>query len=284
MATLIVHGGAGRWDPAVPRARIDAGLDRAIRSGWWALRDGALGAAVAAVVALEDDPVFNAGTGAVRNSDGEVELDAGVMTSDGLRVGAVAGMTESSNPVAVARALLDDGRHAMLAGDGASRFAAQRGLPLAGRERVRAAGRALSEAPGNTVGAVCRDATGTLAVAVSTGGIAGKRPGRIGDSAICGAGFYADAAGAACATGQGETFIRLAGCRRAVEMLERGLDASLAATRLIAELAQRTGGEGGIIVIDAGGRPGVAHNTAAMPWAWRTEEATARWEPVAGSR
>ena len=109
MATLIVHGGAGRWDPPIPRAEIDAGLDRALETGWRALEDGALSAVVAAVTALEDDPHFNAGIGAVRNADGEVELDAGVMTAEGLRTGAVAGMTDSASPVSVARAVLEAG-------------------------------------------------------------------------------------------------------------------------------------------------------------------------------
>jgi beta-aspartyl-peptidase (threonine type) len=277
VATLIVHGGAGRWDPRIPRAEIDPGLDRALETGWRALEDGALSAVVAAVTALEDDPHFNAGIGAVRNADGEVELDAGVMTTERLRTGAVAGMTDSARPVSVARAVLEDGRHVLLAGAGASRFAAERGLPLAGREHLRESARALPGSAGGTVGAVCRDDRGGLAVAVSTGGVSGKFPGRVGDSAICGAGFYADTPGAACATGQGEAFIRLAGCRRAVEMLAAGLDAPTCAARLIEELAERVGGEGGIIVVDAAGRPGVARNTRDMPWAWRTEAGAARW-------
>ena len=277
VATLIVHGGAGRWDRGISRAEVDSGLERAIASGWRALGGGALAAVVAAVAALEDDPLFNAGTGAVRNSTGGVELDAGVMSATGLRVGAVAGMTDTTNPVRVARAVLEDGRHALLAGAGASRFAAETGLPLAGRERLEAAARSVSGAAGDTVGAVCWDPEGDLAVAVSTGGTPGKLPGRIGDSALCGAGFYADTPGAACATGHGEAFIRLAGCRRAVELLAAGMDAPTAARRLIEELRVRVGGEGGIIVVDAAGRPGVAHSTPAMPWAWRTDQDAARW-------
>jgi beta-aspartyl-peptidase (threonine type) len=202
------------------------------------------------------------------------------MTAEGLRTGAVAGMTDSASPVSVARAVLEDGRHVLLAAAGASRFAAEWGLPLAGRKRLRESARALPGSAGGTVGAVCRDDRGGLAVAVSTGGVSGKFPGRVGDSAICGAGFYADAPGAACATGQGEAFIRLAGCRRAVELLAAGLDAPTCATRLIEELAERVGGEGGIIVVDATGRPGVARNTRDMPWAWRTEVGTARWSPA----
>jgi hypothetical protein len=138
--------------------------------------DGALSAVVAAVTALEDDPHFNAGIGAVRNADGEVELDAGVMTAERLRTGAVAGMTDSARPVSVARAVLEDGRHVLLAGAGASRFAAERGLPLAGRERLRESARALPGSARGTVGAVRRDARGGLAVAVSTGGVSATAP------------------------------------------------------------------------------------------------------------
>ncbi|MGA8016875.1 MAG: isoaspartyl peptidase/L-asparaginase, partial [Candidatus Dormiibacterota bacterium] len=130
---------------------------------------------------------------------------------------------------------------------------------------------------GGTVGAVCRDASGELAVAVSTGGMDGKLPGRIGDTAICGAGFYADSPGAACATGQGEAFIRILGCRLAVELMASGMDAQAAATQVIDQLAARVDGRGGIILVDAMGRPGSARNTPDMPWAWRTETATASW-------
>jgi beta-aspartyl-peptidase (threonine type) len=114
-------------------------------------------------------------------------------------------------------------------------------------------------------------------VAVSTGGTAGKLPGRVGDSALCGAGFYADLAGAACATGHGEDFVRLVGCRRAVELLAGGMDAQTAADRLIEELEARVNGLGGIIVVDSAGRPGVAHNAPYMSWAWRTAGGSARW-------
>ena len=277
MATLIVHGGAGRRNPGIRRETFDAGLDRALVAGLSALDDGALAAAVAAVEALEEDPVFNAGIGAVLTSAGTVELDAGVMEAEGLRVGAVAMVTDCAHPVRIARALLDDGRHVLLAGAGASRFAAERGLPLIDPEELRRAARPGTASPAGTVGAVCRDRQGRLAVAVSTGGTAGKLPGRVGDSAVCGAGFYADSPGAACATGHGEAFVRLAGCRRAVELMAAGIEAQPAAERVIAELGSRAGGQGGLIVVDAAGRPGVAHNSPHMTWAWHSGTASARW-------
>ena len=277
MPTLVVHGGAGRLDRSAQRVEIDRALERALNAGIDAAGAGALEAAVAAVRVLEDDPLFNAGTGAVLTATGGVELDAGVMVAAGLRTGAVAGVTDFAHPVELARAVLDDGRHVLLSGAGASRFGIERGLTRTDPARLVGAARRHDGSLGGTVGAVCRDDRGGLAVAVSTGGIAGKLPGRVGDSALCGAGFYADLAGAACATGHGEDFVRLAGCRRAVELLEEGMEAQTAATRLIEQLGATVNGLGGIIVVDAEGRPGVAHNAPQMSWAWRTAVSSARW-------
>jgi beta-aspartyl-peptidase (threonine type) len=279
MATLVVHGGAGRLDPRIPREKINAALERALDAGFGAIGEGALAAAVAAVRVLEDDVRFNAGRGAVLTSEGSVELDAGVMehpapTAGGTsraRIGAVGVMSDTANPVEVARAVLEDGRHLLLAGPGASQFAAQHGLPLVDPAVLRAAARGDPGSAPGTVGAVCRDRAGGLAVAVSTGGIAGKLPGRVGDSAVCGAGFYADRAGAACATGHGENWIRIAGCRRAAELMAGGSDAQTAAAGVIEELRERLVAQGGLITVDGSGRPGVAHSTPDMPWAWRSE-------------
>ena len=277
MPTLVVHGGAGRLDRRARRAEIDAALERALGAGFDAAGGGALDAAVAAVQVLEDDPLFNAGTGAVLTATGGVELDAAVMVAAGLRTGAVAGVTDFANPVELARAVMEDGRHVLLSGAGASRFGIDCGLAPIDPARLVGATRRQDGSLGGTVGAVCRDDRGALAVAVSTGGTAGKLPGRVGDSALCGAGFYADLAGAACATGHGEDFVRLVGCRRAVELLAGGMDAQTAADRLIEELEARVNGLGGIIVVDSAGRPGVAHNAPYMSWAWRTAGGSARW-------
>ena len=277
MPTLAVHGGAGRLDRRARRAEIDAALERALGAGFDAAGGGALDAAVAAVQVLEDDPLFNAGTGAVLTATGGVELDAAVMVAAGLRTGAVAGVIDFANPVELARAVMEDGRHVLLSGAGASRFGIDCGLAPIDPARLAGAARRQDGSLGGTVGAVCRDDRGALAVAVSTGGTAGKLPGRVGDSALCGAGFYADLAGAACATGHGEDFVRLVGCRRAVELLAGGMDAQTAADRLIEELEARVNGLGGIIVVDSAGRPGVAHNAPYMSWAWRTAGGSARW-------
>ena len=152
-------------------------------------------------------------------------------------------MTDFANPVELARAVMEDGRHVLLSGAGASRFGIERGLARTDPGRLAGAARR-QDTLGGTVGAVCHDDRDGLAVAVSTGGTAGKLPGRVGDSALCGAGFYADLAGAACATGHGEDFVRLVGCRRAVELLAGGLDAQTAADRLIEELGTRVNGLG----------------------------------------
>jgi beta-aspartyl-peptidase (threonine type) len=273
-AALIVHGGAGARPPE-EREESQAAVEAALEAGWGEIASGALAAVVAAVRVLEDAPVLNAGVGAYPNSDGVVELDAGVMLGEGLRAGAVGAVRDIRHPVDLARAVMEDGRHVLLVAGGASRFAAERGIErcdpavlLLAAPRRPGAGAA---PPGDTVGAVARDAAGRLAVAVSTGGTAGKHPGRLGDSPLPGAGFYADDdAGAACATGVGEGFIRTVLCHHAVERLAGGDPAGVAAES-IAHLERRVGGRGGIIVLGATGDPAAAWNTPHMAWALRVE-------------
>jgi L-asparaginase / beta-aspartyl-peptidase len=270
-AALIVHGGAGDRRPE-DREEAQAAVDAALEAGWREIGGGALDAVIAAVRHLERSPVLNAGIGACLNADGVAELDAGVMVGDGLRAGAVGAVRDVLHPVDLARAVMEDGRHVLLVAEGGSRFAAERGIErcdpallLGGRRRPGG-----PAAAGDTVGAVARDAAGHLAVAVSTGGTAGKRPGRIGDSPLPGAGLYADdRSGAACGTGSGEGFIRTALCHRAVERLAAG-SAEAVAQESIAHLAERVAGRGGIILVGRQGPPAVAWNTAHMPWAART--------------
>jgi L-asparaginase / beta-aspartyl-peptidase len=270
-AALIVHGGAGER-PAEEREGAQAAVDAALEVGWEAIGGGALAAVLAAVRRLEEAPSLNAGIGAHLNADGVVELDAAVMVGEGLRAGAVGAVRDVLHPVDLARAVMDDGRHVLLVGEGASRFAAERGIErcdpavlLAGRRRRGGA----ASAPGDTVGAVARDAAGRLAVAVSTGGIPGKHPGRIGDSPLPGAGLYADdRAGAACGTGRGEGFIRTVLCHRAVERLA-GAPAEQVARESIDHLEARVAGRGGIIVLGRDGPPAAAWNAAHMAWAAR---------------
>lgn len=265
---LIVHGGAGVV-AADEKTERQAAVERARDAGWALVGDGALAAAVAAVRHMEDEPLLNAGIGACLNSDGVVELDAGVMVGLGLRVGAAACLRDVRHPIDLAVAVMNDGRHVLLAAGGASRFAREHGLEMADpsifiTDRKR---QQLLEGA-DTVGAVARDADGHLAVAVSTGGRTGKLPGRIGDSPIAGAGFYADDRfGAVCGTGLGEAFIRLGLARLAVIELQHGMDAAAVAQGAIDQLGSAMQASGGIIVIGREGRPHAAFNTPAMPWA-----------------
>ncbi|HSQ04624.1 MAG TPA: isoaspartyl peptidase/L-asparaginase family protein, partial [Burkholderiales bacterium] len=245
----------------------------ALHAGWQVLAPGgsALDAVCAAVAALEDDPHFNAGFGSCLTSAGSVEMDAAVMEGSGLRAGAVGVVRTVRNPVGLARALLEDGRHVMLAGAEAEAFAAGRGLRLCrpedlitAEQRQRWQQRSDQGSTG-TVGAAAVDASGHVAAATSTGGISFKLPGRIGDSGVIGAGTYADdARGAASATGQGEAIMRVVLAKTVTDALADGGAPECAARRGLQVLAARTGSVAGIIVVDALGRLGFGHNAEQM--------------------
>ncbi|WP_437651347.1 isoaspartyl peptidase/L-asparaginase [Sorangium sp. So ce362] len=279
--SILVHGGAGNVAPK-RRPLHAAGCLCAAREGARVLAEGgsALDAVERAVRVLEDDPLFNAGTGAVLNEEGHVELDASIMEGRGLRAGAVCALSDFAEPIAIARAALEDGRHVLYAAQGAARFARRMGFSPVGeaaliteaaREALAAvqqgAGRATSWA-GSTVGAVARDASGLTAAATSTGGTVNKRVGRVGDSPLIGAGTYADdEAGAVSTTGYGEGMIRLASAHSAVERMRAGCSAADAARGIIAHLAERLDVTGGVIAIDRCGRFGLARSTETMSWA-----------------
>jgi beta-aspartyl-peptidase (threonine type) len=288
LPSLIVHGGAGRVD-AERHERCAEGCRAAARVGLALLAGGAsaLDAVQAALRTLEDDPEFNAGIGSALTRDGTVEVDASIMDGATLRVGAVAAVPQLIRPVDLARAVLEDGEHVMLAGEAAWDFARERGFvrDLAGtmiverqrknleEERARRAARTPPPAPpgGGTVGACAIDAAGHVAAATSTGGIVFKRRGRVGDTPLPGCGTYADdLAGAASATGHGESIMRVTLARSAVERLRAGLDATAAAWASVDELAARVRGTGGVILVDAKGRLGFAHNTPTMSYAHGT--------------
>jgi beta-aspartyl-peptidase (threonine type) len=298
---LVVHGGAG----VTPPDRFEAarhGCGRAALAGWRVLREGgaALDAVQAAIVALEDDPTFNAGTGAVLTTDGRAQLDAGLMDGKDLNVGAAAGLERVKNPVLLARRILDS-PHVLLMGQGAERFAEQQGMALCEQSDLitparlqawrsayaTAESRALSapvgpalsgigvgeeSEPHGTVGAVALDAHGCIAAGASTGGFFGKYPGRVGDTPLAGCGFYAEnGLGGASSTGHGEHYIRLLLAHRAVEYMAAGQSAQAAASAAMRTLGARTGGTGGIILIDSQGRVGAARNTPAMACAYLVE-------------
>lgn len=277
--SLLLHGGAGAADPT-QREERERGLRRAFDIAWQTLQQhgSALDAVVQAVIELENTPVFNAGVGACLTEDGTVELDASVMEGTTLHVGAVGTVRTVRNPILLAKAVMDSQRHVFLVGEGAERFAREHGFPVAQQEelitpRQRQRWQQSKQGSPGTVGAVACDYSGHLAAATSTGGMTNKLPGRIGDSAIIGAGTYADdALGAASATGKGESIIRTTLTRTAVAWLRNGRDPQWAATQAIALLKKRTQSEAGIIVVDALGRIGYAHNAPAMSVAFLSRD------------
>jgi L-asparaginase / beta-aspartyl-peptidase len=257
---------------AARAASYKSALRDAVSAGWEILRHGgsSLDAVTAAVVVLEDCPLFNAGRGAVYNADGRHELDAGVMDGATLRAGAVAGVERIRNPVLAARAVMEKTPHVLLVGKGAERFAARQKLLMAPMayfhtpERLRALKRNLRSHHG-TVGAVALDAKGHLAAATSTGGYTGKMPGRVGDSPLVGAGVYADDATCAVSgTGLGEAFIRaVAGHDVAARMRYRRETLARAAAGALRSIA-RLGGDGGLVALDRRGNIAMPFNSEGM--------------------
>ncbi len=281
--SMLVHGGAGALAPDDAAGECVQGCLEAVRAGHAVLKQGgsAVDAVEAAVVVLEDNPFFNAGYGACLNADGEVELDASVMSGESLNAGGVAVVKGVKNPVRLARAVMERTPHLLLAADGASRFARESGFPFHPPEQLitpRARERYERERAqqwfpkGGTVGAVALDARGHVAAATSTGGTSGKRPGRVGDSPIVGAGTYADdAAGAASATGHGESILKATLTRFTVDALRAGAAPQGAAEAAMTEL-HRVKGSGGVILVDRTGRLAFAFNTARMARAWISVE------------
>lgn len=293
---LIAHGGAGNLRPGSDDNAI-AGMRAAVELGRKVLVAGgsALDAVCATVVALEDNPIFNAGTGAVLNIDGDCELDASVMESTQARSGAVAAIRRVKNPVLVARKVMEETDHAMLAGEGAQRFARIMGFgdhdPVTAARREdwkdkkqrldETLGRKLNirrflrEHPdysGGTVGAAAVDANGVLAAATSTGGVTLKLVGRVGDTPIIGAGNYADALVAASATGTGEFVMRSMATRAIAERLERGVTLAVAMGEVLDKLGRDYDADVGIIAVDAQGVPVAQHRTRDMPHAFFSGE------------
>ena len=287
MFGMAIHGGAG----TLPRAemseeaehRYRAGLQEAIDAGFAVLQNGgtSLDAVTRAVVALEDNPLFNAGRGSVFTLDGRNELDASIMDGATLQAGAVCGVTRIRNPVELARAVMEKSDHVMLAGAGAEEFAANLGFGFvpqsyfhtperfAQLQRIRSgdaklSGHTISHV--GTVGAVALDGRGRLAAATSTGGMTGKRFQRIGDSPIIGAGTYADDRSCAVsATGHGEIFIRAAVAHDiCARMRFGGRSVSEAAREVVQGELPALGGEGGVIAIDARGQIALEFNCEGM--------------------
>ena len=279
--SILVHGGAGAVRSDAVSTHV-AGCERAAAEGAKVLAAGgsALDAVQRAVEVLESDPLFNAGTGACLDAGGHIALDASIMDGKELRAGAVCALPPFEHPIAIARRVMEDTPHVLLAADGAARFAIAHGFipkdeagmiteaALKRWEAARARNAPESWA-GGTVGAVARDAGGHVAAATSTGGMVNKLPGRVGDSPLIGAGNYADdEAGACSTTGHGEAMIRVCLAKTAVDGLRgSGTSAENAARDAIALMHRRTAETGGLIVVAADGSMGLARTTRTMTWA-----------------
>lgn len=282
---LVIHGGAGTISPEQITPAIErdlrAGLQAALDAGRAILENGgsSLDAVAAAVRVLEDNPLFNAGRGAVFTSAGTHEMDAAIMDGRTLMAGAVGGVERVKNPILLARAVMEKSPHVILAGKCAEDFARQLGLEIVdpkyfyteqrwqALERVRAArAEMLSDADRHgTVGAVALDRAGNLAAATSTGGNTNKWPGRIGDTPLIGAGTYANnKTCAVSATGDGEFFIRAVAAHDVSALLEYGgLNLEAAASAVIDKIGA-LGGAGGLIAVDREGNIALPFNTAGM--------------------
>ena len=290
---LIAHGGAGNWRPGREEDAVE-GMRAAVDTGRALLLDGrsALDAVCATVVTLEDNPIFNAGTGAVLNFDGFCELDASVMESRDVRFGAVSGLQRVRNPVLVARKIMEETDHVMLTGDGAQRFARVMGFgdhdpvtperradwldkrnrvdDVLGKHALRMR-RFLKDHPeyaGGTVGAAAVDSEAVLAAATSTGGVTLKMVGRVGDSPVPGAGNYASPWVAASATGTGEFVLRTLATRAISEAVERGETLAAAVRAMLDQLGRAFDADVGFIAVDLHGTTVAAHRTRDMPHAF----------------
>jgi len=301
--SLVVHGGSGVIDRADLKPEQDCAyrgaLARAAEAGAAVLARGraAVDAVETAVRVLEDDPLFNAGRGAVFTADGKVELDAAIMNGATLEAGAVAGVTRTRNPISLAREIMVRSPHVLLMGAGADALSADRGLEQAepgyffverrwralenqlAREGLpvpprpqgavideRQAALAHDEGKRGTVGVVARDARGVVAAGASTGGTTGKRWGRVGDSPLIGAGAYAsDKSAAVACTGEGEYFIRLSVAARICALVElAGLSLQAACDRVIQGDLTELGGQGGVIAVAPDGQMAWSFNTSGM--------------------
>jgi len=280
----------------MPDDVVDAhlnGVRNAASAGWRVLERGgsSLDAVEEAVVVMEDDETFDAGRGSFLNRDGRVQLDALIMDGSTLRTGGVGCVERIANPVRAARKILSESPHVYFVAEGAERFAAEHGIPLCRNEdliiprevdRLReylARGEDHREdifAPAishDTVGAVALDRDANIAAATSTGGTLAKAPGRLGDSSLIGCGCYANnESAAASTTGWGEPIMKLVLAKWAADRVESGSLPEWIAQEAMNYLKQRVNGHGGMILLDAQGRFGIAHNTPRMAWAIRTTQ------------
>ncbi len=286
---IAVHGGAGTILPEqlTPALEINyrAALERALKSGYEILKSNgsALDAVQAAVVVLEDEPLFNAGRGAVLTHEGKCEMDASIMDGATRKAGAVAGVCGIRNPVLLARTVMENSEHVMLCGNGAEDFARAHKLKFENEEyflteqrrqqwlSVKDTDKITMDHIGNnekkfgTVGAVALDSNGNLAAATSTGGMTNKRWGRIGDTPIIGSGTFADDTVAVSCTGHGEFYIRRVVAHEISALMRyKGISLQEACDEVVFNQLLKEGGEGGLIAIDKLGNSTLCFNTPGM--------------------
>ncbi|MEV4316537.1 isoaspartyl peptidase/L-asparaginase [Actinocrispum sp. NPDC049592] len=272
---LAVHGGAGKKAPADLEDAYRAGIEEALRAGQRAL-DNCVDAVEAAVLALEDNELFNAGKGSVFTADEGHELDASIMRGSDQAAGAVAAVRSVRNPIAAARLVMESTPHVLLAGLGADDFALSAGLVTVTPDYFSTKHRyqQLMEVKG-TVGAVARDTSGALAAATSTGGMTNKLTGRVGDSAVIGAGTYANSVVAVSATGDGEVFLRGMAAGTVAALMEfAGMDVTEAAAEVVFTRLKALGGTGGLIALDREGTLARPYSTPGMFHGYLTADGT----------
>eukprot|EP00105_Crassostrea_gigas_P021772 XP_011441041.1 PREDICTED: isoaspartyl peptidase/L-asparaginase [Crassostrea gigas] len=296
---VVIHGGAWAIPDKLSSASVE-GVCSAARAGYDVLIRGgsAMDAVEAAVRVMEDCPAFDAGTGSVLNTKGEVEMDSVIMDGRELQCGSVACVQNIKNPVSLARAVLEKTDHTLLVGKGANEFAEEIGIRTVptdslvtedareewrhfmqfkttvnvlfrNREATPSTSAVCDTLGHDTVGAVALDRSGTTAAATSTGGITAKRPGRVGDSPIVGAGAYADnESGAVSTTGHGESITKVCLARQVTHLMESGMSAQKASEVALQKMADRVKGHGGVVTVSKDGDIGKHFTTERMAWAW----------------
>lgn len=264
---IIVHGGCGNVERSSIPDRLHA-MEDAAKTGWKILLAGgsAVDAVEAAVLVLEDNPLFNAGTGSALNSEGRIEADAAIMDGSRLTVGAVAAVTGIANPIRLARRVMEVGPPVFLVGKGAEQFARSQGIAECPLERLVSSHRRQEwEDEHGTVGATACDTLGRLAAATSTGGHFDKLPGRVGDSPLVGCGTYADEQVAISCTGNGEQLIRMTLARLGAFLYQELGNAQVTCNKTLARFEATFGGEIGLILVDHLGHAALAKNSCYMP-------------------
>jgi beta-aspartyl-peptidase (threonine type) len=302
MVSLVVHGGA--WD--IPDDMVELhrqGVQRALMVGIAVLNDGgsAVDAVEAAIMIMEDDETFDAGTGSFLNAAGEVELDASIMDGKALRAGAIAAVQNVKNPITLARKIMEESEHILLVGKGAVRFAKEHGIKTCTQDDLITEREILrwrewqrrkpaftkgafrrKKVPVDTVGAVALDSFGNIASGTSTGGTPNKFPGRVGDSPVIGAGTYADnTVGGVSTTGWGESMIRVVMAKSVIDFMDHnGGNPEKAAMEGIKVLERKVQGYGGVIALNVDGDIGIAYNTSRMARGYMTSEMREPWVAV----